>query len=277
MYGGEIRPTASDGQSPRVCILKADGTNCEIETRYAFDKAGGRAEIVLMNQLRRRALRLSEFDALVIPGGFSYGDDIAAGKVLAVEILSFLSDEIGDFARSGKPILGICNGFQVLVRTGLLPFGEPGKAAATLTTNSSGRFECRWVSLVPEKAATSPALGGRDAPLELPMAHAEGRFYAERAVLDRVERERLVMLRYADRDGRPTDSFPDNPNGSLAAIAGISDPTGRIIGLMPHPERFTDARQHPAWRSLLPHAGGNADEGPDPDGLAYLRRFLALA
>jgi phosphoribosylformylglycinamidine synthase len=252
---------------PRVCILKADGTNCEIETAHAFEMAGASAEIVPMNLLRWSERRLAEYDVLVIPGGFSYGDDVSSGKVMAVELMSLLADDMREFAASGKPILGICNGFQVLVRTGILPFGELGTMQATLATNESGRFECRWVHMVRESEAE--ILAGLPRRIQLPSAHAEGRFFADDATLQRIEERGLVALRYVGEDGRPTQDYPANPNGSLRAIAGITDPRGRVLGLMPHPERFVAPHQHPD-RHRRP-----GDE--TPHGLAFIRRIVEIA
>lgn len=252
---------------PRVCILKADGTNCELETAYAFEKVGARPEIVPMNRLRWAEVRLGDYGILVVPGGFSYGDDVVSGKILAVELMSFLADELAAFAAAGKPILGLCNGFQVLVRTGLLPFGELGTMRATLTGNTSGRYECRWVELVPGGRGELGA--GLPERLALPVAHGEGRFFAEPEVLERLEAEGLVTLRYVDGTGEPTQAYPANPNGSLHAIAGISDPSGRILGLMPHPERYVERTQHPNWR--------RRPAGEEPHGLIFFRHLVALA
>jgi phosphoribosylformylglycinamidine synthase len=258
--------TSTNGR-PRICVIKADGTNCEVETAFAIEKAGGRAEVVPINLLRRGDVRLSDFDALVVPGGFSYGDDVASGKVLAVELMTFLADELRRFAELGKPVLGVCNGFQVLVRTGLLPFGELGEMRATLAQNERGRFECRWVRMAPEGEA--PLLAGLPETVELPVAHGEGRFYADDETLRRIEDAGLVALRYLDEEGRPTADYPANPAGSLHAIAGVTDPSGRILGLMPHPERFVERFHHPDWRRRPP------DE--EPHGMAFFRRLVELA
>ena len=252
---------------PRVCILKADGTNCEIETAHAFEVAGSSAEIVPMNLLRWRDRELATYDILVAPGGFSYGDDVTSGKVMAVELMSFLADDMREFAASGKPILGVCNGFQVLVRTGLLPFGELGATRATLSTNESGRFECRWVEMSLEGSAE--IVGGLPPRVQLPAAHAEGRFFADDGTLRRIEEAGLVALRYVDESGAATQEYPANPNGSLQAIAGLTDPSGRVLGLMPHPERFVSPSQHPD-RSSLP-----ADA--KPHGLALIERIVEIA
>jgi phosphoribosylformylglycinamidine synthase I len=252
---------------PRFCVLKADGTNCEVETAHALREAGAQAEIVPMNLLRWRERRLADFDGLVAAGGFSYGDDVASGKVMAVELMSFLADDIRTFAALGKPILGICNGFQVLVRTGLLPFGQLGQPATALTTNDSGRYECRWVRL--GVVGRSSALCHLPPEIELPSAHAEGRLQADAATLARIEDEGLVAFRFLDQDGHPTNRYPANPSGSVHAIAGVSDPTGRILGLMPHPERFVRPHQHPAPQLRPPER--------QPDGLQLLRGVVALA
>ena len=252
---------------PRVCILKADGTNCEVETAHAFALAGGQPEILPMNRLRAGEVRLDRFDALAVPGGFSYGDDVVSGKIMAVELMSFLADALADFVAAGKPILGICNGFQVLVRTGLLPFGTLGQMQATLSQNQSGRYECRWVEL--QRDSEALILCGLPERLSLPVANGEGRFYADDETLARIEDAGLVALRYLDADGAPSQDYPANPNGSLNAIAGLCDPSGRILGLMPHPERFVTPQQHPNWRDRPADA--------PPEGLAFFEQVLALA
>lgn len=230
---------------PVFCILRTDGTNCDDETAHAVCLADGAAKLVHMNELRSRPNLLREFQGLIIPGGFSYGDDVKSGKIAAVEMLTFLREELGRFTEAKKPILGICNGFQILIRTGLLPFGELGAMRATLTANDSGHFECRWVAL---SVADSPCIftmhGDTGHPYDLPVAHGEGKFFAEKDALDAIERMGLVVLRYAG------ESYPDNPNGSIGGIAGITDPSGTILGLMPHPERFVHHTQYPEWRSM---------------------------
>ena len=253
---------------PKVLVIKADGTNCELETSFGVEAAGGSAEVVPVNLLRSGARRLGAYDALIIPGGFSYGDDVTSGKILAVELLTFLGDELSDFVAAGKPVMGICNGFQVLVRTGLLPFRDPGHAAATLAENDTGRYECRWVRMrtegMSDLAAALPEF------VELPVAHGEGRFFAPEPVLDRVENERLVALRYVDDSDAPTQVHPANPNGSSRAIAALSDASGRVFGLMPHPERYLRAYQHPGRRN-------GAERTTEADGLVVLRAFVSLA
>jgi len=239
----------------RICILKTDGTNCDHETMYAFQKAGGNAEIVSVNDLRSKKTQLTDYQVLVIPGGFSYGDDVASGKILAVELLTYLKDQLENFISQDKLVIGICNGFQVLVRTGLLPFKNVGTMQATLSYNDSGTFECRWVSMQVEKSPCvfTKELEGQE--IMLPAAHAEGKYFTDDAVIQKIEDEQLVVLRYTHA-GTRTQAYPNNPNGSLHAIAGICDPTGRIFGLMPHPERFVEHYQHPNWRRenyTVPH------------------------
>ena len=237
---------------PKVLVLKTEGTNCDEELFSAFKIAGGNPKIVHINELRSKKESLKNYNILAIPGGFSYGDDIASGKILAVELTSFFSEELKNFIeRKDTLTVGICNGFQVLIRTGLLPFRTIGKMSSTLTSNDSGHFDCRWINLKIEKntpCAFLKDLGGQLVSYQV--AHGEGKFFAENNIIENVEKEKLVAFRYADQQGNPTQKYPENPNGSLNAIAGICDPTGRILGLMPHPERFIFREQHPNWRRM---------------------------
>ncbi len=232
---------------PTVCILRTDGTNCDEELFYAFQKYGGDPEYVHVNQLRSKDKKLSNFQILALPGGFAYGDDVVSGKILAVELMSSLKDQLQMFLAKKGFILGVCNGFQVLVRTGLLPFGHFGQMEATLAQNNSGHLECRWVKLKTEKSKCE-FLNGPSEIIELCVNHGEGRFFASEEIINEVENQDLVFLRYVDDRGKQTDQYPQNPNGAVNAIAGICDPSGRIIGLMPHPEKFVDVTQHPNWR-----------------------------
>ncbi len=229
---------------PRVCVLKTDGINCDQETVHAFTIAGGQAKTVLLNQLRAQKNLLDDFQILVIPGGFSYGDDIASGKILALELMLFLQDQLQAFVDQGKLIIGICNGFQVLVRAQLLPHVSMQRQQATLLTNDSGKFECRWVALRVEKSKCIFTQGLENSSITLPVAHAEGKFFAEEKELNQIESEHLVALRYA-HDDVVTEEYPYNPNGSLHGIAGVTDTSGRVFGLMPHPERFIYDYQYP--------------------------------
>lgn len=239
---------------PKVLVLKADGINCDEELAFAFKLAGGQVETVHINDLRSKKKKLSSYQILAIPGGFSYGDDIVSGKILAVELTSFLSKELKKFIkRKNTLVIGICNGFQVLVRTGLLPFNHLGKMDVTLTNNDSGHFECRWIKLKiqPSKCPflNNEAMKQFNNVLSFQVAHGEGKFFANSKVLKDIEKKGLVVFRYVDENGRATQKYPQNPNGSLNAIAGICDPTGRILGLMPHPERYVLKEQYPNWRS----------------------------
>lgn len=257
-------------KKPKVLVLKTDGINCDEETAFAFNLAGGTAKIVHVNDIRSKKENLKNYNILAIPGGFSYGDDIISGKILATELASFLSEDLKKFIeRKNTLIIGICNGFQVLVRTGLLPFEKLGKMDATLTNNDSGHFECRWVNLKIENKSRCVFLsntsdGGRlnaseamtpprwtnNGIVSYQVAHGEGKFFADPQTLKMIEQQGLVVLRYTDENGKPTQKYPENPNGALNAIAGICDPTGKILGLMPHPERFVKIEQHPNWRRL---------------------------
>lgn len=240
---------------PRVCILKTDGTNCDVETAHAFAKAGADVQNVLVKQLRTHQQSLRNFQIIAIPGGFSYGDDIASGKILAVELLSLLRDELQECLARDTLIIGICNGFQVLVRTGLLPFGTLGDMQVTLAHNDSGKFECRWVNMIVEKTPCIFTQNLQGKSISLQIAHGEGKFFCDEKKLEQIENQGLVALRYA-QSGKPSQEYPANPNGSLHAIAGICDPSGKIFGLMPHPERFVEKYQYPNWRNEQKDAQG---------------------
>ena len=242
-------------QEINVCILQSDGTNCDVELHYAFKKAGGSPQFVHVNELRDSTKILKDFQILALPGGFSYGDDVASGKIWAIELMSFLKNEIENFRKKGGLIIGICNGFQVLVRTGLLPFGNLGKMDVTLAPNDSGHFECRWIKLKTETHSTSSGQESKCVFLRdnknigwFSVNHGEGKFFSTPQIIKKVEDENLVVFRYVDENGKLTQKYPQNPNGSLNAIAGVTDSTGRILGMMPHPEKFVEATQYPNWR-----------------------------
>ncbi len=234
---------------PRVLVLRAAGTNCDVETAHAFETAGGEVTTAHVNRLTEKSVALSEFQILAIPGGFSYGDDIGAGKILAAELEHRLGEELRLFVDDGGLVIGICNGFQVLAKTSLLP-GNPEVAAGagvTLAANDSRKFEDRWVTLQvhDSRCVWLPARGGRR--IELPVAHGEGRFVPlSDAVLNALKQNGQVVVRYVNPDGSEAE-YPANPNGSVGGVAGICDPTGRVFGLMPHPERHVMRRQHPRW------------------------------
>jgi phosphoribosylformylglycinamidine synthase len=248
----------------RAIVLRAPGTNCDEETAAAWRRAGASPEIWHIGRLLENPKALDDFAILTIPGGFSYGDDLGAGRILATRLESALGDALGRFHARGGLILGICNGFQVLVKAGLLP-GGPRLPRATLTFNESGHFESRWIRLAPQPGR-SPFVTGTE-PIELPVAHGEGRFLlADDAGLAALEANGQVVLRYVDSTGRPTQEYPANPNGSPGAVAGVCDPSGRIFGLMPHPERHIEAIHHPRWtRSTVPV------DGHEGDGLRIFR------
>lgn len=235
-------------KKPKVCILRTDGINCDEELFYAFKKYGGVPEYVHVNQLRAKIKNLKDFQIFAIPGGFAYGDDIVSGKILATELTSYLKNQIQEFIRKKGLVIGICNGFQVLIRTGLLPFNHLGEMNATLAQNESGHFECRFVKIKIEDSKAiflKPYVGQM---IDISVNHGEGRFYALPKDLERIEGEKLVFCRYVNDSGKRTKQYPANPNGAINAIAGITDQTGRILGLMPHPEKIVEITQHPNWR-----------------------------
>jgi len=248
----------------RVLVLRTAGTNCDQETEFAFRLVGAETARLHVNELRGDPARLSDFQILVIPGGFSYGDDLGAGKVLANEMLAKLRPALEEFLEGGKLVIGICNGFQVLVKTGLLPGIERWKQQATLTFNDSNRFEDRWTYLQsPENRCVLAQAGER---LYLPVAHAEGKFIAESdEILERMRGNGQIVYRYVNDEGEPA-AYPWNPNGSVDNIAAICDPTGRILGMMPHPERHSLPLHDPRWP-----LEGLKEEG---EGLRIFRRAV---
>jgi phosphoribosylformylglycinamidine synthase I len=230
---------------PKALVLKVAGTNCDLETCYAFEAAGADWELIHINQILSGEKKISDFNTIALAGGFSYGDDISAAKVLATKIKAYLMDDLKAALERGVPIIGICNGFQVLVKTGLLP-GD-GMGDATLFFNDTYKFEDRWVYLRPS-GSKCIFTDGIKAPIYLPIAHMEGKYMAEDEGINNLESGNRVVFRYAKKDGGSADEkFPDNPNGSLNDIAGITDETGLILGMMPHPERHLDPTNHPRW------------------------------
>jgi len=258
---------------PNVLILRAPGTNCDTETAFAFETAGATTETLHVNRLLESPAVLDRFQILCIPGGFSFGDDVAAGQILAVEMRHHLAGHLAEFKAAGKLILGICNGFQVIIKSGILLDDEPPHGPpATLTYNDSGKYEDRWVRLgvAGDKCVF---LRGIER-MYLPVAHGEGKFIArDGAALARLEAAGQLALRYTPLAGSHAKRgwergnggdgshlpFPDNPNGSMADVAGVCDSTGRVLGLMPHPERHLDPTHHPRWT--------RGEAGPVGDGL----------
>ena len=260
--------------APRVCVLRAPGTNCDVETAYAFETCGAIADRVHLFQLLENPKSLANYQMLCIPGGFSYGDDIGSGVIFASQLRSHLAETLGEFLQRDTLMLGICNGFQVLLKAGILPGGAsewPPKpdvpADATLTWNDNGKYTALWVRL---KVCSSKNvfLRGID-ELDVPIAHGEGKLVVrDPATLDRWQQNGQCALTYVEQAARllspeanatqrqasrlpyETLPFPINPNGSMANLAGLSDPSGRVLGLMPHPERFLFATQHPHWTRL---------------------------
>ncbi|MDD5692092.1 MAG: phosphoribosylformylglycinamidine synthase I [Candidatus Omnitrophica bacterium] len=230
-------------QKPKVCVLRSAGTNCDKETAAAFKLAGGEPELAHINSLVSGAKSLNDFQILALPGGFSYGDDVASGKIFANELRFKLADSLREFIRAGKLIIGICNGFQILVKSGLLPGSTELKQNTSLIINDSGKFEDRWVYLKPGGRCVWTK--GLKNIIYLPVAHGEGKFLAQdKNVLKSLKDNGQVVFRYCDSSGK-LSGYPDNPNGSIENIAGICDKTGRILGLMPHPERHLFSMQHP--------------------------------
>lgn len=250
-------------------VLRAAGVNCNEETAYALQLAGAdRVEQLHVNRLIERPAELDRFSLLVVPGGFSYGDDISAGKILARQIELHLGESLRRFIDAGKLVLGVCNGFQVLVKAGLLPGlkvddGSPATGLVTLTNNDSGKYEDRWVHLTPA-SRKNIFLPASAEPIYLPVAHGEGKLVSrDPQVIDALRRQDLIAVRYCDPVGKPAKGqFPLNPNGSADDIAGLCNPTGQVFGLMPHPERHCVPTQHPQWTRLGQR---------EPDGLAIFR------
>jgi phosphoribosylformylglycinamidine synthase len=235
---------------PTALILLATGTNRDHDVAHALTLAGARVEIAPLVCLREKSLRWDDYQILVIPGGFSYADALGAGKLLALDLQAYFADEVSTFVARGKPVIGICNGFQALVKSGIIPGRGAAQAgsSATLTFNARGHFECRWVTLAPQ---SSKCVWTRDLPepIYCPVAHGEGNFVtaSSAAVREMVERDQ-VALRYALEDGTAASgAYPANPNGSSDDIAGICNDDGNVLGLMPHPENHITPYQHPRW------------------------------
>jgi len=233
---------------PKVLILKASGTNRDGDAAAAFTLAGAEPQILPLAVLRTSQIPWQSYDILVLPGGFSYADALGAGRLLALDLTAYFTDQAQAFVASGKPVIGICNGFQALVKSGILP-GLPADngPAATLTFNESGRFECRWVALRPvsTRCLWTRGLG----MLECPVAHGEGRFVTRDAqTLAQLQSNDQIALVYASAAGDLAQgAYPANPNGSIMDIAGICNQAGNVLGLMPHPEDHIFPTRHPHW------------------------------
>lgn len=234
---------------PRVLVLRAPGANCDLESAFAFECAGASAERVHVNRLLERPALVKDYQIVCIPGGFSYGDDLGAGRILGSQIQHHLRDALHEFKAAGKLVLGICNGFQILIKSGILLDDDAvGRPAATLMNNDSGKFEDRWITL--RTTSNKCIFFAGIESMYLPVAHAEGKFVPrDAATLAALESGGQVVLRYTAPDGNGSGdvTYPFNPNGSIGAVAAVCDTSGRVCGLMPHPERHIDATQHPRW------------------------------
>jgi phosphoribosylformylglycinamidine synthase I len=235
---------------PKALILHTTGTNRDHDAAQALELAGAVTEIVHLNQLRRGERQWQDYQLLALPGGFSYADALGAGKLLALELKVYFAEKVRAFVGSGKPVIGICNGFQALVKSGILP--DPAtngsNPSATLTFNACGHFECRWVSLQPQ-SKTCLWTRGLSESIICPVAHGEGNFLTQQAqTASALKTNDQIALVYTRPDGKPADgTYPYNPNGSIMDIAGICNPEGNVLGLMPHPENHIYPSQHPRW------------------------------
>lgn len=242
----------------KAIVLTGEGINCDKETALAFKLAGAQPKRVHVNDLIAEPKMLEDFQALAIPGGFSFGDHLGAGKAFANKLAHAaaqgekLFDSLVQFIEERKPVIGICNGFQILVKSGLLPAlgGKYGEQQVTIYYNDSGRFEDRWVNV---KVLDSPSVFTQGIGfVELPCRHGEGKFVAPQKAMRELWAKKLVVMQYADHAGMPTMSYPENPNGSMEAIAGICNEKGNVLGLMPHPEAFLFATNNPQWARRKP-------------------------
>jgi phosphoribosylformylglycinamidine synthase len=249
----------------KALVLTGYGLNCDVETAYAFEQAGATARRVHINALIDGSVSVDDFNIMAFIGGFSWGDDHGAGVVQAVRMKTNIGEALVKFADNGKLVIGICNGFQCLVNLGLLPAVDADYThrSVALTHNDCGNFRDQWVHLNVDTDSPCVFTKGLER-LEFPVRHGEGKFFADDKILQTLTRNRQIVVRYAMADGSPAQgAFPENPNGSIKDIAGICDPSGRIFGLMPHPEAFNQWSNHPDWprrkeqvkRGLAPQPG----------------------
>jgi phosphoribosylformylglycinamidine synthase len=250
----------------KALVVRAAGINCDAETEFALQLAGAEAIRLHINRLIEDKKLLEQFQIMVFPGGFSYGDDVAAGKILANQVVHHLAEPVKKFIDDGKLVLGICNGFQVLVKAGILPGNDSitGHGDVTITYNDSGKFEDRWVYLAPQTDKCVFIDPNRQ--IYLPIAHGEGKVVtSDAATLEDLKSTGRIAFKYVDKDGNE-GPFPINPNGSTESIAGLTDPTGRVLGLMPHPERHIHRTHHPHWTRTKTDA--------EPDGMTIFNNAV---
>lgn len=260
-----------DLRMARACIARVGGTNCDLEVKVALEELGLKAEVIHMNQLLKRGLK--DFQLLVFPGGFSYGDYVRAGAIWGKEVLARLRCELEEFIEEEKLVMGICNGFQVMIEAGILPEGDLSEVPkAALANNASAKYECRWVYLRVERAGTPFTAGLRVGDLlRMPVGHGEGRFLlpSEDALRELLRKEQVVF-RYARPSGEAANGeYPYNPNGSVYDIAGICSRRGNMMGMMPHPERAFFGWQLPEKRGVQYGDGKAVFDGI----VKYLERY----
>ena len=262
--------------SPKILVITGYGINCEEEIAYVFNKVDGQAEIVHINDLIDGHKKMNDYQILAIPGGFSYGDDTGAGNALSNRIRNHLNEQILAFAKEDKLAIGICNGFQMITNLGLVPAtkNQYGKREVVLMWNSTARYECRWVHV---KNTSSKCIWTKGIDtMFLPIAHGEGNFYAEPEILNEMRNNDQVVFKYIKEDGTPANNeFPYNPNGALEDIAAITDPSGRLFGLMPHPERYHSFINHPTWTLEKDRLAREGKEIPkEGEGLKIFRNAV---
>jgi len=257
---------------PKALIITGDGLNCENETSYAYSLAGADSVLFHISDVLSGRIKIKEYDILTFIGGFSNGDHLGAATVQAARFRNALNEEINGFISSKKPIIGICNGFQTLVKLGILPGidNDHSNRSCTLLMNDSACFEDRWVNLSGNMASKCIWTKNID-KIFLPVRHGEGKFYAEEDVIKKLEQNNQIVFRYSDESGKITSKYPENPNGSLGSIAGICDHSGLIFGLMPHPEAYLHGVNHPYWTRLKAEGKSILEKG---DGLKIFKNAV---
>lgn len=266
-------------KEPKVIVLRTAGTNCDQETAFAFSHFGAQTDLVHIDQLYKKQVHLKDYHIVALPGGFTYGDDIESGRILANELRFHLGDALTEFIAAGKLVIGICNGFQVLVKAGILPgtaahqreTAHPYVQTASLTNNDSGKFEDRWTYL--KVQGHSVWTKGLNELVYFPVAHAEGKFIVTPETVKTLEENKQIAFRYSSFEGN-APVYPENPNGSISDIAGVTDQTGRILGLMPHPERHFFFTQHPFWTRLSMNGQYGHGAKIFENGVQYVREHL---